>query len=271
LAHAAQTQQDLNRQLQRTQARYQQAVANAEALETALQNLQKASQDASDTQRASNLEIQHLQQAVRDAQARSRALAKAWESVVSTKPPTTAIRHRLTSIGHTVRGDEMHFRIAAERISVVPVKALQQRLKAQVMRNKSWLAKFHKHEGYVGPVDGFTMTYVVERQALSRIEQLRTGSGGIRIGVSKWTIHRQPALQTESVDEALDVDGRFRQLVQLAPEDTVLTFWIYPDSFAAYRQLREFTHQLGFTVAGRPLPQGAEISGSPHGSRSSGQ
>ena len=115
------------------------------------------------------------------------------------------------------------------------------------------------------------MTYVVERQSLSRIEQLRTGSGGMRIGVSKWTIHRQPDLKTESVEEALKVGGRFRQLIQLASDDSALTFWIYPDSFAAYRHLREFAHQLGFTVAGRPLPPGAEISGSPQGSRSSGQ
>jgi len=262
---------DLDRQLAVVQTQKQAAAKHTARLESQLTTQHTAWSATGKTKQSTTLVVSQLETALRDADQRRRQLANALIEVQAQEQPTTAIRHRLTSIGHTVRGDEIHFRVAAGRIAVVPIDILQQRLKAQVMRNKSWLVKFHKHEGYVGPVQGFTMTYVVERQALSRIEQLRSGSGAIHIGVSRWTIHRQPDLKTESVAEALDVDGQFRQTVQLASESTTLTFWIYPDSFAAYRRLRACAHQLGFTVAGRPLPPGTQISGSPHGSRSSGQ
>lgn len=261
----------LDRQLAAIQTETESAAKRAELLDSQRTTHTAALSSAGKDHQSTTRVVAQLESALQDANRQRSRLANALIEAQAQKRPTTAIRHRLTSIGHTVRGDEIHFRVAAGRIAVVPVDILQQRLKAQVMRNKSWLLKFHKHEGYVGPVQGFTMTYVVERQSLSRIEQLRTGGGAIHIGVSRWTIHRQPDLKTESVDEALALEGQFRQTVQLASEATTLTFWVYPDSFEAYRRLRAFAHQLGFTVAGRPLPAGMQISGSPHGSRSSGQ
>jgi hypothetical protein len=59
--------------------------------------------------------------------------------------------------------------------------------------------------------------------------------------------------------------------LRLADEKATLTFWVYPDSFAAYRELQEFAHAEGFDVAARPLPHGVPIAGSPNGSRSSSQ
>jgi hypothetical protein len=50
--------------------------------------------------------------------------------------------------------------------------------------------------------------------------------------------------------------------------DTTVTLWCYPDSFAAYRQIREELHRLGIPTAGRPLPEGAPIGGSTEGSKS---
>jgi hypothetical protein len=50
-----------------------------------------------------------------------------------------------------------------------------------------------------------------------------------------------------------------------------VTFWTYPDSFAAYRKLRELLYERGYTVAGRPLPMGQPISGSPYGSKTAAQ
>jgi hypothetical protein len=59
--------------------------------------------------------------------------------------------------------------------------------------------------------------------------------------------------------------------LRLADPQTTLTFWVYPDSFAAYRRLQEFAQSEGFAVATRPLPHGVAIAGSPNGSRSSSQ
>ena len=53
-----------------------------------------------------------------------------------------------------------------------------------------------------------------------------------------------------------------------AKPDTTITLWCYPDSFAAYRQVREEMHRIGIPTAGRPLPEGAPIGGSTEGSKS---
>ena len=56
-----------------------------------------------------------------------------------------------------------------------------------------------------------------------------------------------------------------------AGSDTTLTFWVYPDSYTLYRKLQSFAHEQGFPVAGRPLPTGVAISGSPNGTKSASQ
>jgi hypothetical protein len=59
--------------------------------------------------------------------------------------------------------------------------------------------------------------------------------------------------------------------VKTAPNGASLTFWVYPDSFHAYRILQAACQAEGFIVAARPLPDGIPIAGSPDGTRSAGQ
>jgi hypothetical protein len=183
----------------------------------------------------------------------------------------TVLRHRLNPIGREVRGRELHFRIAGGRIARVPIEELVERLKPQLERQKDWIAKYNRHQGRVGPLEGFTMEYVAERSRLGVVEELRLGAQMMRIVVAGWKVVPEPNLVTESADEALRGDSRFLSVLRLAPPDTTLTFWVYPDSFEAYRRLQEFAHAEGFSVAARPLPHGVPIAGSPQGSRSSSQ
>lgn len=188
-----------------------------------------------------------------------------------TNPPVKTLPHRLTPLSKTVHDKELHFRLIENRIAHVPLDEMLERLKAQVERQKNWLMKFNRHQGTIGPVEGFTMNYVVVRQQVSVIEELRQGKAMMRIGVSQWQIEPEPDLHTESAQEALKPGSRFyHQLMQAEPE-TTLTFWVYPDSFSLFRQLQAFAHREGFTVAARPLPFGIPIAGSPSGSRSAGQ
>ena len=78
-------------------------------------------------------------------------------------------------------------------------------------------------------------------------------------------------LVREALDEALAPGSVFVRELQLADVNTTLTFWVYPDSYATYRQLKEFAHAEGFTVAARPLQEGDAITASPFGSKSAGQ
>ena len=187
------------------------------------------------------------------------------------QPPAKKIRHKLTPIGSTVVGKELHFHVFRNRVSHVPLDDLLGRLRSQVLRQKGWLTKFNTHHGSVGPVAGFTMNYVVVRQRLSVVEELRQGRGMMRIGVSEWQLVPSRDIASETAKEALRPGSAFHRALLAADRNATLTFWVYPDSFEIYRTLQQVAQEEAFTVAARPLPFGIPISGSPNGSRSSGQ
>ena len=76
----------------------------------------------------------------------------------------------------------------------------------------------------------------------------------------------------EPVATALSDRSDFRsRLAAVSPQSVVATIWVYPDSFAEFRQLKQELYELGFSTAARPLPHGVLIAGSPEGSRSAAQ
>src|SRR5262249_3344173 len=96
---------------------------------------------------------------------------------------------------------------------------------------------------------------------------------GERIGVSEWVAEPLSAERGETEEAALSPTSSFRQIVDhLDPDLSVVTFWVYPDSFPLYRRLRDYLYERGMEVAGRPLPIGHPIAGSArHGTLSRGQ
>lgn len=186
-------------------------------------------------------------------------------------PATQVLNHRVTPVGREVTRGEVHFRLGAGRVSVVPLQSLTASLKGRIERNKDMLFRLERYEGTVGPLNGYLLHYTVQRQQVSVLEELRNGGPMVRIGLSYYEIEPQPGMPTESADEALQHGSRFREAIQLAGPDATLTFWVYPDSFDLHRRLQEFAHARGFDVAARPLPQGVPIAGSPNGSRSVAQ
>ena len=76
----------------------------------------------------------------------------------------------------------------------------------------------------------------------------------------------------ETIEDALSPGSRLRvELAGRQPRETVITVWVYPDSFEAFRQLKEALFEDGFLTAARPLPDGVLIGASPRGSRSTAQ
>jgi hypothetical protein len=182
------------------------------------------------------------------------------------------LKHRLTPVSRLVTDKEWHFLLSENRVSYVPINELLADLKDQVIKRGSWLAKYREHHGSVGPIHGYTMKFVVERQALSAIDQLRNGGGGsFRVGVSKWEIESDENVPSETQTAALQIQSQFFHALSGIGTGSTLTFWVYPDSFELYRSLQKHAHSLGYQVAGRPLPFGVPIAGSPAGTRSAGQ
>ncbi len=181
------------------------------------------------------------------------------------------LRHKVTPLGLTVYGKELHFRLNRGRISAVPMEELQKMVAEKIKQNAAWIVKSNRHQGEVGPVDGYVMKYEVIRAQSSMLEDLNRTYGTVKLEVPRFTVEPAPSLRDEPVTESLQPDGLFvRWLAQNAP-DTAITIWVYPDSFNEYRRLASYAQQQGFVVAARPLPTGLPITGSSSGSRSVGQ
>jgi hypothetical protein len=156
-------------------------------------------------------------------------------------------------------------------VAEVPLEDLVGRLREQIERRRDWLAKTRNYHGKIGPVRGFNMEYYVRVDPLSDIDALKSGYGGYRVNLAGWEIQPDPDLKGEPAEVALRKGSQFYQSILGTAPDATLTFWVYPDSYSLYRKLQKFAHDHGYTVAGRPLPHGVPIAGSPNGSRSAGQ
>ena len=214
---------------------------------------------------------QELNEKLHTTVVETQKLQEVLEATQQAAIPKDRLQHRLSPVTKPAEKDELHFRVENGRVSQIPIEELLERLKSQVLARRSTVMRFNQFQGTVGPVVGYNMTYVVEKDGPSTLESLQSGDGRMRISVSRWTITPDEALEDESIEEAIRPGSRYRQIVETASPDTVVTMWIYPDSFTGFATLREVAHGLLLRVAARPLPEGTPIVGSPNGSRSTAQ
>ena len=108
-------------------------------------------------------------------------------------------------------------------------------------------------------VGAFRLRYRVEREATSS-----------RLTLAEWIVEPVTADRGETAETARTAPGSaFRKVIDaLDPQQTAVTFWVYPDSFPLYRKLRDLLHERDLVVAGRPLPDGVPIRSTKHGSAS---
>lgn len=195
-----------------------------------------------------------------------------FEQVKHEKPKVVQLKHHLTPISQSIVGEELHFRVSNNRVSVIPLKQLVERVKGQMERQSSIMARHRQHEGSVGPVDGYSLNYVIQRQMASALEEMRHhGEVRVRLIVAGWQVVPERDLEAETAEAALRAGSKFQIALMTAPPRSSLTFWVYPDSFALFRKLQSAAHAEGFIVSARPLPPGVPIAGSPHGTHSAGQ
>jgi hypothetical protein len=121
----------------------------------------------------------------------------------------------------------------------------------------------------------FRLNYTLQRER-GPLESLTAGmapdpTAAFRCSLN-WQVEPIAPVRGESLEAALAATSEFRQVVDgLDPQQAVVTLWVYPDSFALYRRLRDYLYERGLEVAGRPLPEGVPIGCSRDGRRSRGQ
>ncbi len=188
------------------------------------------------------------------------------------QPEADKLAHRLNPVGRIVSGKEVHFRLVGNRVSYVPVQQLSQLVKRDMQRRRDYLLKQPRFQSTVGPVNGYEMEYLVQRESSSLLSGARLGTGMVRVAVTDWVIRPTDEVISESLEEAIRSRSQFRAALISEGTNATITFWVYPESFGLHRSLKEMVHNAGFWVASRPLPTGFPIAGSAsNGSKSVAQ
>ncbi|TWT83156.1 Ribonuclease Y [Planctomycetes bacterium CA13] len=192
------------------------------------------------------------------------------ERLEGEKQPVVAITHLPTPMAKTVFGDEIHFRLKANRLSVVPIERLIAEIKNDFERAAGG-SRDGLVEAAVGPVRGYVARYEMakSREMVSRGGQVGLATRISLVGMSVAPLNEPIGTPIQTMfQKGSDLD------IELAGRDaatTTITVWVYPDSFAAFRHLKEHLYARGFAAAARPLPMDREITGGPQGSRSVAQ
>ena len=123
----------------------------------------------------------------------------------------------------------------------------------------------------LGPVGGFRMKYT-----LRRVQHVSPVGGGLavqqRVELDRFILEPIQEDLGAPLEQALQEGSEFLEMLRRAdPDRTTITVWVYPDSFNQFRTLKAELFRRRFLAAGRPMPEGHPIGGSPDGSRSAAQ
>jgi hypothetical protein len=191
-------------------------------------------------------------------------------------PPRQQTLHYRTPVSQPVQADEIMFECRQGRITFVDMVTLLEEVR-RGLQDKGQLLRTHwEATETAGPVGAFRLRYVLERER-ELVDAFTAGAlpedkANFRYGLSAWEVEPIAPVRGEPAEAALATGSEFRQIVDhLDPRQTVVTFWVYPDSFALYRQLRDYLYDRDVVVAGRPLPEGVPIASSRRGTVSRGQ
>ncbi|MEO1524484.1 MAG: hypothetical protein AAFX06_03570 [Planctomycetota bacterium] len=186
------------------------------------------------------------------------------------KAPVVAVEHLPTPMAKTVFEKEFHFRLKDNRLSVLPLDALTKEIERD-MRRMAVGSSEGVTDAAIGPVRGYVARYIVDRR-----NQLVSRGGSVarmaRMQVMACAFeplsepHGEPIQNVLANDDWLDVE-----LTGHRSDGTVITVWVYPDSYAAFRRLKEKLYAKGYATAARPMEMDRAIIASPHGSKSAAQ
>jgi hypothetical protein len=188
-----------------------------------------------------------------------------------TKPPPAVLEHLPTPMAKTVFGSEIHFRLLGGKLAYVPWDEMIERLKTDAPSHVSKLRDSARAEMSLPVVNGFGARYILRRAEVETQTRLGVATQS-RVELEK--LYFVDAEQNLGVPlaKAIEPGSEFRSRIgALPPQQTTVTIWVYPDSFDEFRSLKAELFKLGYLTAGRPLPAGHPIGGSPDGSRSSAE
>lgn len=202
---------------------------------------------------------------------RSRRLAEEVKAQEGLPPVRRQLRYR-TPVSKPVDAEELMFECRQGRVTFIDIAALLEEVKRGMRIKEEALRRTWEVNDVVGPAGPFQLRYTVERQREGLSGASPDPGANFRYGVSGWRVEPITETRGETLEEALKATSEFRQIADSLDKDhAAVTFWVYPESFSLYRELRDYLYQRDLVVAGRPLSAGTSIASSRQGSASRGQ
>jgi hypothetical protein len=252
----------------RTEKEWASVSAHSQELDSQRHKLQKAAADQEQAMQSIAITSAELRQ-------RSQKLAEEIRDLEKMPIPQRVLRYR-TPISRPVQSEELLFECKHGRVTFIDIAALLAEVHEAMEDQAKALQNQWEVHGVTGAQGAFRLRYALERER-GPVDALAPNapppsSGGFRAGLSEWQIEPVAPNRGEPVSAALAPSSEFRQIVDgIDPRQTAVTFWVYPDSFALYRRLRDYLYERDVTVAGRPLPDYVLIASSRRGTVSRGQ
>lgn len=241
-------------------------------LATALAAVEKELESRRNRLSAGSREEFGLRQELAAAEAGLNRVRNEIQVVEQSEAPPTLVESYPTPLSKPVDDGEIHFQLKGGRIAFVPLKKLLDRFKEDAKRKLYKLKDLPEFTDTVGPDGGFRLRYTMARRDVSVDMQLAAGVSGVYAELDRWTLIPTDSQLGETADEALAANSQFRNVLASYPaSETIATIWVYQDSFADFGRLKKELFRMGFSAAGRPLPDGMPIGGSPQGTKSAAQ
>jgi hypothetical protein len=235
-------------------------------------------QQAADARQAAAKEAEATRQLVAssdEVRRRSQQLAAEIEALEKLPPIQQTLRYR-TPISHPLHSEELMFECRHGRVTFLDLNALMKEVQQAMAEKRSQLRRQWQVEGRTAAVGAFRLHYILERDR-GMLDVIGPGAPpdpdvSFNFGLSIGEVEPTAEPRGESEEKALGAGSEFRQIVDVIdPEQTAVTFWVYPDSFDLFRRLRDYLYERDVMVAGRPLPEQVPIACSRRGSISRGQ
>jgi FtsZ-binding cell division protein ZapB len=259
----AQTQARLLEQLKEWQKLRQDSTLTAEELARLTSHAREVEGEKKGLEEKSKQEshsVQVVALSLAEIRQRSQHVIAEIEALRKAPPLKQTLRYR-TPVSHPLQSEELLFECRRGRVALIDIggflEDVQRTLQGQ---GGEALRNTRQYSGVTEPIGPFRLRYALELEGLGSKPDCA------------WEVEPVTPDRGEALEAALAPGSEFRRIIDsIEPAQTAVTLCVYPDSFALYRKLRDFMHERDIVVAGRPLPEGAGISASRHGTASRGQ
>jgi hypothetical protein len=186
------------------------------------------------------------------------------------RPKSTSILTK-SPVAKAAANDEYHFELNHGRITYINLERLLDKTREDAQVRIRMSDRVPVISNKVGPVGAFSLEYELVRAMPGTMEELLERKS-MRFDLRSWELVPEFETRGETFESTRNPLSEFsRAISRLSPGRSTITLWVYPDSFLLYRQIRAELIAHGFSVAGRPLPEGVTIRGSPMGTQSAAQ